>query len=225
MRSLIRTRNSRSASLALAALCLASIANAAVPGQARVQLERARQAYDLAHFDAALEGYSEAYRIDPRPAFLFNIAQCHRQLGNYERASFFYRRFLDLSPGRPANAATVEALLREVEARQAEELRQRKLQAEAALQSRSEADARTEALKARAEQEAAAPKLVPVPPPERPASATVADASLQPRVEPPSVLSRWWFWTGVGVVAAAAGTTAYLVSRPAGTTQEPIHVQ
>ena len=36
--------------------------------------------------------YTAAHDAKPLPALLFNIAQCHRQLGNHERALFFYRR-------------------------------------------------------------------------------------------------------------------------------------
>lgn len=36
--------------------------------------------------------------------------------------------------------------------------------------------------------------------------------------ETPSLLTRWWFWTTVGVVAAGAAVTTYLVTRP----EEPL---
>ena len=47
------------------------------------------------------------------PALLFNIGQCHRQLGHFERAAFFYGRYLDLAPKAP-NAALTQELLQEV---------------------------------------------------------------------------------------------------------------
>jgi tetratricopeptide (TPR) repeat protein len=94
------------------------------PRAARVIFDSAQREYDLGNFEAALKGYSEAYRLMPAPAFLFNIGQCHRQLGQYERAAFFYRRFLALEPESP-NAAVVQELLQTVEAKQAELEKQR----------------------------------------------------------------------------------------------------
>ncbi len=212
MRSWIRTglELTLAAWLAVAA-SPAAAATALETAEARSRVKAAQQAYDLAKFDDALREYSEAYRLDARPAFLFNIAQCHRQLGNYERATFFYRRYLDLSPKRPPNAAMVEGLIQEVEARAAEELRQRKLRADEAA--------------AKASDTPAAPKLDPAPPPARQELAAAPSATVvQEPPENDSLVGKWWFWTGVGVVAAAAvGTTAYFVTRPPGTTLEPIH--
>jgi hypothetical protein len=61
---------------------------------ARKDADAARIAYDLGQFDKALHLYSDAYELAARPNLLFDIAQCHRQLGNAERALFFYQRFL-----------------------------------------------------------------------------------------------------------------------------------
>ncbi|MCP3136139.1 tetratricopeptide repeat protein [Pyxidicoccus xibeiensis] len=85
---------------------------------ARVLFEYAQREYDLGNFEDALGGYSEAYRLMPAPALLFNIGQCHRQLGQYERAAFFYRRYLALEPDSP-DAALVKDLIQTMEAKQA----------------------------------------------------------------------------------------------------------
>jgi tetratricopeptide (TPR) repeat protein len=69
--------------------------------------------YDLGAFDKALEKAEQAYRLDPLPAILFNMAQCHRALKQWEKAAFFYRRFLQKVPAAP-NRRTVENLLTEV---------------------------------------------------------------------------------------------------------------
>ena len=61
---------------------------------ARVLFERAEAKFDLGSFEAALADYQAAYELEPLPGFLFNIGQCYRNLGDYERARFFYRRFL-----------------------------------------------------------------------------------------------------------------------------------
>ncbi|HZI15023.1 MAG TPA: tetratricopeptide repeat protein [Myxococcus sp.] len=120
-------------SLLLAALpLLAASASAAEPkpraaatkkedpeAVARRVFEQAQREYDLGNFEKALEGYSEAYRLVSAPALLFNIGQCHRQLGRYERAAFFYRRYLALEPDSP-DAPMVTGLIQQMEAKQAE---------------------------------------------------------------------------------------------------------
>ncbi len=82
--------------------------------QARAEFERGQRQYDLARFDRAIGHYARAYELLPLPAFLFNIAQCHRQLGEYRKAAFFYRRYLDMAEN-PPNAALARTLLKEVE--------------------------------------------------------------------------------------------------------------
>ncbi len=80
---------------------------------ARTATELGQKAYDLGRFDEAIGHYSAAYEAMPLPALLFNIGQCHRQLGQFERAAFFYGRYLDLAPRAP-NAALTQELLQEV---------------------------------------------------------------------------------------------------------------
>jgi hypothetical protein len=87
--------------------------------RARAEFERAQRAYDLGRFEEAIVHYSRAYEAMALPAFLFNIAQCHRLLGEYAQAAFFYRRYLDLA-GNPPNAALARELLSEMEQRQSE---------------------------------------------------------------------------------------------------------
>src|SRR5437899_3114539 len=82
--------------------------------QIRVEIKSAQTAYDLGQFDEALNHFSEGYRLDPLPGILFNLAQCHRQLGHWERAAFFYRRFLALAKDKP-DEALVSELIAEVE--------------------------------------------------------------------------------------------------------------
>jgi Tetratricopeptide repeat len=50
------------------------------------------------------------------PAFLFNIAQCHRQLGNKQEAIKFYRSYLRKVPDAP-NAEEVRKLIASLEER------------------------------------------------------------------------------------------------------------
>lgn len=55
--------------------------------------------YNLGYFGRALKDAEAAYRLDPLPALLFNLGQCHRALKHWERAEFFYRSYLRNNPG------------------------------------------------------------------------------------------------------------------------------
>ena len=68
--------------------------------------------YDVGHFDQALELYTKAYERYPKPALLFDIGQCHRQLGHHERAVFFFQGYLRGQP-EAANREMVEKFIAE----------------------------------------------------------------------------------------------------------------
>src|SRR5450432_3894741 len=81
--------------------------------QARSLYERAEKSFDLGRFAEALADYQSAYEAKPLPGFLFNIAQCYRNMGNFERARFFFRRYLTLDPRAP-NRRRVDELIAEM---------------------------------------------------------------------------------------------------------------
>jgi tetratricopeptide (TPR) repeat protein len=85
-------------------------------GHAKQHFDDAERQYRLGRFEQALAEYAKAYELLPEPAFLFNIGQCHRNLGNYERAVFFYRTYLS-ELKKPEERARVEALIAELEAK------------------------------------------------------------------------------------------------------------
>ena len=72
--------------------------------------------YDLAEFDQALTDATQAYKLDPVPAILFNLGQCHRALRHWDKAAFFFRRYLDKLPNAP-NRRLASELLAEADAR------------------------------------------------------------------------------------------------------------
>ncbi len=76
--------------------------------------------YNLGYFDSALKEAEQAYRIDPRPALLFNLGQCHRSLKHWERAEFFYRSYLRNNPSAK-NKEVVLDLIEKMQAREKEE--------------------------------------------------------------------------------------------------------
>jgi tetratricopeptide (TPR) repeat protein len=68
--------------------------------------------YELAEYPQALETYRKAYRVKPLPAFQFNIAQCHRKLGQHREAIQMYQAYLVGVPSAD-NKALVESLIAE----------------------------------------------------------------------------------------------------------------
>jgi tetratricopeptide (TPR) repeat protein len=218
---LIRMRT-RSLALLLAALAVSGAARdaAAVEApanasaddhRARALFQRAELSFNLGRFADALGDYQAAYQARPLPAFLFNIAQCYRNVASYERARFFYRRYLALDP-RTSNRRLVEDLIGEMS---------RKLQKDDA----NEADGATAAPPAAARTAPAPPanvRLDPAPAP-APAPAAAASSTISPLLianesapapATSSIYRRWWFWAGIGVAAAGVAVLGVLATRP-----------
>lgn len=191
--------------LSFACLAVAQPKKNADEQAARTLFADGQKAYDLGEFDRALTLYSDAYKLKPLPGFLFNIGQCHKQLGNFERAAFFFGRFVDNSKPEAANVALAKELKADMEKRQAE-----KVEAE-----RKAADEKAAAERAAAEK--SKPADAPVAPPLTPAELSTLPPPPPPVVEPEPVTKKAWFWVVIGgaVVATAAGVTAgVLLSQP-----------
>ena len=173
--------------LALFVLALAArvaAADDAVTKAARQHFERGQKLYALTKFREALDEYQQAFDAKPIPDFLFNIGQCYRNLGEYDSAIFSYKKYLATAPDAP-NRAQVEQLIDDLQAKKDQE------------------DTRRLGLQ-------------PQPPPAAPPPAAPPPAAA-PAPPPPAnhpFYTRWWFWTGVGVVAAGAGVTTYELTRP-----------
>jgi hypothetical protein len=172
----------------LAAACLILLAS----GVARADdKEAARQAYiegtrlyDLADFNAALQSFKKAYLNYEEPAFLFNIAQCHRALGDKGEAIRFYRTYLRKVPNA-ANHVEVEKIIANLEAAQASDRASRAQAPQGMLQ--PPANARPESGAARPEMaRVVEPRTAPPPtaPPVRVAPPPIAPPP-SARVEPP----------------------------------------
>jgi tetratricopeptide (TPR) repeat protein len=192
---------------------------------ARELYERAEKSFNVGKFAEALTDYQAAYEAKPLPGFLFNIAQCYRNLGNYERARFFFRRYLSIEPKAP-NHRRVEQLIDEMS-------RQIDAQAAAATAAAttttppstttpppaSTPPAETRPAEAAATPEPAEPAKVPEPVPAAVEPAPSASATLvaqppPPEEEHPPVYTRWWFWTGVAAVVAGGAVAAFFLTRP-----------
>jgi tetratricopeptide (TPR) repeat protein len=173
-------------------------ARASVAGEAAVEerpgralFARAEAKFNVGRFDEALVDYQAAYDAEPLPAFLFNIGQCYRNMGNYERAQFFFRRYAALDPHSP-NRPAAEQLIVEMDRLAGE---------------RPGAAATDEA------PPPPPPSLAaPVPAADvRPASAyppSSVAAKTEERGARPPVYRRAWFWVAVSAVVVAGGVAA-----------------
>jgi tetratricopeptide (TPR) repeat protein len=97
--------------------------------QARQLFDSGRRHFDLAEYDAALADFKEAYRIKDDPVFLYNIALCHRLLGQKTEALRLFKNYLQRRPDAPNRedierriAALDEEIASEARARAAAEM-------------------------------------------------------------------------------------------------------
>lgn len=86
---------------------------------AKTHFQRGEKLFNLGKFDLALVEYEAAYDRKPLPGFLYNIAQCQRNLGNFKEAIFGYRNYLRQVPDAD-NREAVLALIDDLEDQQRE---------------------------------------------------------------------------------------------------------
>jgi tetratricopeptide (TPR) repeat protein len=171
--------------------------------QAKIHVKAADTDFKLGRFQEALDSYSKAYELYAAPAFLFNIAQCHRNLKNWERAIFFFEGYLRESPNAP-NRQLVESLLHEAHD---EYDKAQKLKAETDARDRQAADQQRATDMEEARRKLAAEERAVL---ERRAAQQQNGGFRDDRPRGAPITKKWWFWTAVGVVViAAAGTTYY----------------
>jgi tetratricopeptide (TPR) repeat protein len=180
--------------------------------QARAHFQQGDTFFKLDKYPAALQEFEQAYLAKQDPSFLYNIAQCHRLMGNRVEAIRFYKRFLNDAP-TAANRPVAEKHIRDLEsAVSAEELTGAHV-----------AHTPTTPTSAPAGTGTAVSPATTAPPPQtvaqeaRPPAAPEAAISVPP--PPPSstddrpVYTKWWFWTAVAGAVVVGGLLIFLSSR------------
>jgi tetratricopeptide (TPR) repeat protein len=190
-------RSSRAAALFLVALLVHGAAFGQDGGRAaaaqpeedpKAVFAEAQKSYQLGRFQEAIPRYERVFELTNHPSLLFNLAQCHRQLSNFERAAFFYDRYLATAKPPIPNEQLARELLAEMT---------KKRDATRKLAEQQAAD--KAAADERARQEADGRRL----------------SQTGPEAKP--VVQQWWFWVAIGGAAVAAGTitaVAVATSRP-----------
>jgi tetratricopeptide (TPR) repeat protein len=183
--------------------------------EARRLFQRAELNFNVGKFAEALTDYQSAYEAKPLPGFLFNIAQCYRNMGDLEKARFFFRRYLALDPRAP-NKRRVEELIDEItkqlEAKQAEAAAAPPAATAPPAAAAPGPDAAVTPVTPVAE--AAPPPPAPSPPPATVSEAPMISVQAAPPPGERPVYKHWWFWLGAAVVVAGGATAAILLSRP-----------
>ncbi len=132
-----------------------------ITAKAKTVFDEGNAHYKIGEFEHALDKYKLAYRIKPLPAFQFNIAQCHRKLGQHKEAVAMYQAYLVDVPDA-TNKPLVDSLIEEEKkahadqvaneaARERERLATERTKAEEARKAK-EAEAAAQAEAAKAEQ-------------------------------------------------------------------------
>jgi hypothetical protein len=108
--------------LSLAAASVPKSARADDAATARELFTQGNTFFDLGQFDKAIDAWQHGYQLKNDPGFLYNIGQAYRQMGDPEKAIFFYKRYLANAPKAKNRAEVeqkIEALQKQVPERQA----------------------------------------------------------------------------------------------------------
>jgi tetratricopeptide (TPR) repeat protein len=202
--------------VAVALLCRTATAAAPTPeekAKAREHYQKGLTHYDIKEFSEALTEFKNAYRIVQDPAFLFNIAQCYRKLGQDVEALDYYRNYVRRFPTSP-NRAEVDRRIQEIEREQ----EAKPHPTNPPPNNDQKPDARSGGTitpisppPPNGNSTGGQTNLAPPPPPPDSSTTLVATAP-SPAGESPAIYKRWWFWAGVGVVVAAGAAVGIAVA-------------
>lgn len=191
---------SRSSRAALVLLLLAGSAPARAEdskSRAHALYESAMAHYNLSEFKEALADFKEGYRLHHDPVFLFDIAQCQRQLGDSAAAATFYRAYRRES--QEADHAQVDRLIESMDRAVAEQQKHQRA---------------TEVM--RPSEPSSTPVDLTAPPSSVGTATTTALTHARPQPRP--LVRRAWFWGAVagGAALVAAAVIVGVMAAPPG---------
>ena len=161
--------------------------------KARGHFQQGDTYFKLEKYANALQEFEEAYLAKQDPSFLYNIAQCHRLMGNRVEAVRFYKRYLNDAPNA-ANRPVAEKHIRDLEsARGAEVL------TGAHPAAPPPAPGSANAPGGRGPGMPPPPVALAAPAPQPAPDTMLTSPPPSPADEHP-FYTKWWFWTGAGAV-------------------------
>src|SRR6188472_2813186 len=100
----------------VAIVCLGLLPRVALAdaARARAHFEQGRARFEVDEYRQAIAEFKAAHIEKPDPAFLYNIAECYRRLGEVQEALQFYRRFLATTPPNDTTRPVVEKRIAEL---------------------------------------------------------------------------------------------------------------
>lgn len=100
--------------------CLSAVAETALSekqkkARAREIYEAGERAFRIGDAQVAADRFKESYQLYPTPLILFNLGQVHKQLGDLEKAAFFFKQYLAASEAENRYREDAQRRLEEVE--------------------------------------------------------------------------------------------------------------
>jgi tetratricopeptide (TPR) repeat protein len=178
--------------------------------QARIHFERGRTYFEVDEYRKAIEEFKAAHIEKPDPAFLYNIAECYRHLGETRDALIYYRRFLSAAPANDRSRPTVEKRIAELQASAPP------APGAPSPETAGSAAATAGGAATTAPESGAGAQLSAAPPPEQPATTLVGTATPtgeSDRGERKPFYARGWFLASVAVVLVAGAVGIWAASR------------
>lgn len=78
--------------------------------QAKKHFRQGQRMFAMGRFREALASYEKAHSLSQYPDILFNMAQCYRNLGDFESAIFHFRLYLKQKPDAENRDAVLELM-------------------------------------------------------------------------------------------------------------------
>lgn len=85
-------------------------------GGAKEHFINGSEYYEAGQYKEAIEEFEKAYRLDPKPLLLYNIAQAYEKMGKLKKAVDYFNQFIDKDT-RKTDTASVKNKIANLEAR------------------------------------------------------------------------------------------------------------
>jgi tetratricopeptide (TPR) repeat protein len=158
------------------------------------------------YHDAAIE-YEEAFKLKQDPAILFNAAQAFRLAGENQKALLLYNNIIKLYPGTHYAKDSKERI---------QKLAESGTSPPAATPPPEPPPVAPPPVTPLAPAPAAAAPAVVTPAAPPPSAPAAVLSSPPPPAEDHPIYTRWWFWTGAGVVVVGAVVAGIALSSSGG---------